>query len=133
MTIWTSSGLNAELTGLEWGVFSGLLVISYLVLLILGIAYNTLIAWMETKGYLEGYVSFSVAIGVFMTLAIVYFPQSILSIFVTICLPIWAWILITLVAFVFSGTPMIVGSVIRYLKSRTASIKAMKREAGSYD
>jgi hypothetical protein len=125
MNIWMSSGAEP---GLDWGLFGGLLAISYLVLVLMGIGYNALVGYLERKGHLEGYVSFSVVLGVLLTLVILYIPQLILSILVQVCLPAWAWMLITLAGFAASGTPMVVGSVARYLRERQAAIQAMKEE-----
>ena len=127
MTIWTVSGSGS---GLEWGLFGGVLAITYLTLILFGTAYNTLVTWFERKGYMEGYVSLSVVAGVMITLGLLLIPQMILSIWIPINLPAWGWGLITLGGFGASGTPMVIGSIIRYLKARSAGMAAMKREIG---
>ncbi len=84
-------------------------------LLLFGIGYNALVAWLERKGYTEGYLSLIVAFGVVMTLVGV----SILSIPAA---------LLTLGAFGATGTPMIIGSITRYLKARDEAKRAMLDE-----
>lgn len=129
MEIWVNSGLGSGLSsGIEWGLFGGVLTITYLILLIFGIAYNALVAWLERKQYMEGYISLSVVAGVLITLGVLLIPQMILSIYMPLQLPVWGWGLITLGGFCASGTPMIIGSIIRYLQTRAISINAMKNE-----
>lgn len=131
MTIWTVSGLGSGLgSGFEWGVFGGVLVITYLILIIFGIAYNALIAWLERRGYIEGYISLSVIAGVLVTLGLLLIPQMILSIFLPVNLPAWGWGLVTLGGFGASGTPMMIGSISRYLIIRASGINSIKHEAG---
>lgn len=101
---------------LDYGVITAVL----LGLLLFGIGYNALVAWMERKGYTEGYLSLIVALGVFVTLCGV----AILSIQAA---------LLTLLAFVATGTPMIIGSITRYLKARENMIKAIIAEAKQND
>ena len=95
---------------IEIGADFGVILAVFLTLVLFGIGYNALVAWLERKGYTEGYLSLIVAFGVFVTLcgvAILSIPAALL----------------TLGAFVASGTPMIVGSIVRYLRKR----EAMKR------
>lgn len=92
--------MNIEI-GADFGVISAVLMGLFL----FGIGYNSLVAWLERKGYTEGYLSLIVAFGVAVTLAGV----AILSIQAA---------LITLGAFIASGTPMIIGSIVRYLRKR---------------
>jgi len=70
-----------------------------------GIVYNALIAYLEQRGWLEGYVSLAVAAGVGTTLLLVAFIDAQAA-------------LLVLVAFAFTGLPMIVGSIVRYMKAR---------------
>lgn len=84
----------------------------FLALVLFGIAYNAIVAWLEQRGYTEGYLSLIVAFGVAATLGGV----AILSIQAA---------LLTLVAFVGSGTPMIIGSIVRYIKARDQAKKAI--------
>ncbi|GAP10587.1 hypothetical protein BECAL_01760 [Bellilinea caldifistulae] len=96
---------------LDYGVITAVL----LGLLLFGIGYNSLVAWLERRGYTEGFLSLIVAFGVAMTLAGV----AILSIHAA---------LLTLLAFVATGTPMIVGSIVRYLRRRDEAKRAMLDE-----
>lgn len=70
-----------------------------------GVVFNRAVVWLEVKGYMEGYTSLAVALGVLVTLA-------------GVALLDWKAALLALVAFVASGTPMIVGSIARYVKKR---------------
>lgn len=91
-------------------------VIAVICLLILfGIGYNHFEEWAERRGYTEGYLSLVVALGVLGTLI----ALAILS---------WQSALLALICFIASGTPMIIGSIIRYLKLREAAIERMKNE-----
>lgn len=94
-------------SGAVWAVFFGLLLF--------GIGYNALVAWLERKGYTEGYLSLIVALGVAMTLAGV----AALNIEAA---------LLALGAFAASGTPMIIGSIWRYLRRREEARRAMIEE-----
>ena len=86
-----------------------------LALTIFGIAYNSLVAYLERRGYAEGFLSLIVAAGVFVTLA----GLAVLS---------WQAALLALVSFTASGTPMIVGSIIRYLQKREEARRALLEE-----
>jgi len=96
---------------LDYGVITAVL----LGLLLFGIGYNSLVAWLERRGYAEGFLSLIVAFGVAMTLAGV----SILSIPAA---------LLTLLAFIATGTPMIIGSIVRYIHRREATKRAIVEE-----
>lgn len=89
-------------SGTIWGVFFAMLLF--------GVGYNTLVAWLERKRYVEGYLSLVVALGVAVTLAGV----AVIS---------WQAALLTLVMFIASGTPMIAGSILRYIQAREAEQK----------
>lgn len=89
----------------EIGSNSGAILAVFLSLALFGIGYNAFVAWMGRRGYTEGYLSLIVALGVFATLCGV----AVLSIQAA---------LLALMAFAASGTPMILGSIIRYLKKR---------------
>lgn len=84
-------------------------------LILFGIGYNAFVAWLEQRGYTEGYLSLIVSFGVAMTLVGV----AILSIQAA---------LLALVAFAATGTPMIIGSIARYLKARDEAKRAMLDE-----
>ena len=82
-----------------------LLAIVFLILFIFGIGYNATVAWIEAKRYNQGYVCLLVAIGVMATLiglAVLDLKAAILG----------------LGCFLASGTPMMVGSIVRYWKER---------------
>lgn len=98
-----------------FGLHSGAILAVFGGLVLFGIGYNAFVAWAERKGYTEGYLSLVVALGVAVTLAGV----AVLSIEAA---------LITLICFVASGTPMIVGSIWRYLRRRDEARNAMIEE-----
>ncbi len=93
----------------------GTIAAIFFALTLFGVGYNALIAWMEHKGYTEGFLSLIVAFGVAVTLGGV----GILSIQAA---------LLALGAFVATGTPMIVGSIARYIKAREEAKRAMLDE-----
>lgn len=84
---------------------SNMILAVFGMLFLFGILYNQLVAWLERKGYHEGYVAFLVAGGVLVTLAGV----SLIS---------WQASLLVLGAFCASGLPMILGSVYRHVRRR---------------
>lgn len=96
---------------LDYGVISAV----FLGLVLFGIGYNALVTWMERKGYTEGFLSLIVAFGVAMTLVGV----SILSIQAA---------LLSLGAFIATGTPMVIGSIVRYLRRREEMKQAIIEE-----
>jgi hypothetical protein len=92
----------------------GLALAVFLALIIFGIGYNVMVAWLERKHYSEGFESLIVTTGVFATLIGV----AILSI---------EGALLVLACFIASGLPMIIGSIIRYMTKRAAHIDAIKQ------
>lgn len=94
----------------------GIVLAVIFALVLFGIMYNALVAWLERKGYAEGFLSLIVAAGVLMTLIGI----SILSMDAA---------LLALMGFVATGTPMIVGSIIRYITAREAAKQALRNEA----
>jgi hypothetical protein len=84
-----------------------LIAACYFSLILFGIGYNLLVSQLEKKGYLEGFVSLVVALGVGITLTVL----AIIS---------WQFALIALGGFIASGSPMIAGSILRYVRSRKA-------------
>jgi hypothetical protein len=77
----------------------------FLMLFLFGIGYNWAVGEFERRKYLEGYVSLAVVAGVLVTLggvAVIDLRAALLS----------------LGAFAASGSPMIAGSVWRYIKAR---------------
>jgi hypothetical protein len=99
----------------EYGLIAGI----YVGLLLFGLGFNKLTAWVEQRGYMEGFTSLLVAVGVVVTLA----PFGIVS------LPL---ALIVAGGFVASGSPMIVGSIIRYAQERERARQEIARMR-SYD
>jgi hypothetical protein len=68
--------------------------------------YNVVISWLAREGYLDGFVSISVVVGVAYTVA-----------FISPWLGYEAVALLAL-AFIASGSPMLVGSIARYVHQR---------------
>jgi len=93
----------------------GIILAVFLALALFGIGYNALVSWMIRRGYTEGYLSLVVAFGVLVTLC----GAAILSIQAA---------LIALGAFAASGTPMIIGSIVRYIKAREYIKRAIIEE-----
>lgn len=85
-----------------------------------GILYNAFVAWLERKGYAEGFMSLIVATGVLVTLVGV----SIISIEAA---------LMALGGFVATGTPMIIGSIVRYLIARDRAKRLIIKDLLSDD
>ncbi len=79
-----------------------------IVLFITSIGYNAIVAWLEKKGYDEGYTAILVVIGVGWTLA----GAAILD---------WKHTLLITACFISSGTPMIIGSWWRHVQKRRKS------------
>lgn len=88
----------------EIGSISGL-VAAAIGLLLFGIAYNWLVAWLEGRGYDEGYTALLVVAGNGATLIIVALVD-------------WRAAVLALGAFACSGLPMIVGSWWRHVRAR---------------
>ncbi len=108
--------MNRVCFGFDWGT----LVALYMVLLLFGIGFNLLTAWAERKGYLKGYTSLFVVMGVIVTVGV----MAVISL---------AFALITLGAFVFSGLPMIVGDMWRHMREREQELSRLRREARDGD
>ena len=101
-------------SGHDWGIIWAV----YLSLLLIGIFYNLLVAWLEKNSYSEGYVSVLVVIGVGITLAGV----AVIDFDTTV---------IVAMAFIFSGFPMIVGSIWRYMERRKNEMQSIVNEVKS--
>lgn len=93
----------------------GVILAVFLGMLLFGIGYNAFVAWLERRGYTEGYMSLIVAFGVAMTLM----GTAILSIQAA---------LLTLCGFIATGSPMIVGSIVRYIQVRDRVKRDIKSE-----
>jgi len=92
---------------------SGWILAVICLLALFGIAYNWMVGHLGRR--LEGFTSLAVALGVLGTLALV----AIIS---------WKAALISLVGFLASGAPMVIGSVSRYINRREEARKAMISE-----
>lgn len=68
--------------------------------------YNALIAWLEREGYMEGFTSLSVVVGVAYT------------VLATTWLIGGRALLVLTLTFVASGLPMVAGSIARHLQDR---------------
>ncbi len=87
----------------------GLFVVSW--------GYNALLAWLERKGYHDGYVSLFVVGGVAYTL--------LTGVWLIGLEPT----LILLAAFAASGLPMVLGSIWRYVGQRTCEERRLREQA----
>lgn len=102
MTIGGESGVEPVVVGLVC-----------VALVLFGIAYNKLVAWLERRKYLEGFVSISVVAGVGVTLLGLFIIDAAAAV-------------VTLLLFISSGAPMIIGSIERYVKAREAHQKSIR-------
>lgn len=90
-----------------WTVLGGLFLF--------GLAYNAAVAWMESRGYDQGFTAILVIFGVATTLigvAVLDERAAMLSLY----------------AFVASGTPMVIGSWWRYVRRRQAALQTLRGE-----
>lgn len=81
-------------------------IIIFVALFLFGVGYNFFVAWLERRGYHEGYVAYLVVAGTLITILATY---SLIG---------RDAMLLVLACFVASGTPMIVGSCYRHVKER---------------
>jgi len=93
------------------------LTITYLGLFLFSWGYNTLVAWLERKGYHDGYVSLMVVGGVTYTVLTATWLIGIEA------------SLILGGAFVSSGAPMIIGSIARHITQRDREECQMRSHA----
>jgi predicted membrane channel-forming protein YqfA (hemolysin III family) len=100
---------------IEIGIDLGTFIALIMGLMSTGILYNAFVSWAARRGYKEGFTSIFVAGGVMMVLI----ALSILSIQMAV---------VTMLLFVAAGTPMIVGSIVRYVTRREASQRALVDE-----
>ena len=96
------------------GYDSALILSLSCTLLMFGIAYNFIVSWLEENGYLEGFVSLAVAIGVGVTAAVMAAID-------------WRAAVLMLWLFLCSGAAMVIGSIWRYVKKRKAGQDASDR------
>jgi membrane protein DedA with SNARE-associated domain len=86
-----------------------------LTLFVFGIVYNWVVGWLERKGYDRGYTALLVVLGVGVTVALSGFLIGMqATLLVTAC-------------FVASGLPMIVGSIVRYVDTRSGGERVVDR------
>lgn len=102
----------------ESGINPGTLAAVYFGLVLFGVGYNWLTERAERSGLIAGYTSIFVAGGVVATLIGVAF----------VSIP---FALVTLIAFAASGTPMIIGEMIRHWKRNKA--EQLRRDAREHD
>lgn len=94
--------------------FSRILAV-YIALMVFGALYNLVISRLKKRGYLEGFTWMAVAAGCAVTV-------------LAVALISWQCAVIVLGAFVFSGSPMIIGAISRYVTSRERSQHALINE-----
>ena len=82
-------------------------------LLLFGLAYNSFVAFLENRHHDQGYTAVLVAVGVFVTVAAT-----------ALLIPVND-VLIVLLAFAASGTPMFVGSIWRHVQRREAEAREL--------
>lgn len=104
--------MNENYIGTNWGLLTAI----YLGLMLFGVGFNALIAWTERKGYMQGYTSLFVALGVSVTIL----AMTLIDL---------RFALATLGAFVASGAPMIAGSIWRHMRTREQELQQLRREA----
>lgn len=97
------------------GVSTGLIVGVYAVLLLFGVGYNLLIAWLERRHYLHGHTALAVVGGVLITLA-------------GVALVSWQAALLALGAFCASGIPMVLGSIWRSMKESDELLADLRKD-----
>ena len=102
--------------GYDWGAIG----IVMGVLFVVCVAYDSLVGWMERRGYDEGYTAILVVVGVIITGiggAAIDLEAAILF----------------LLLFVASGTPMIFGSWRRHTCRRREALRELKAAGGNSD
>lgn len=105
-----------ESCGQITGATIALIAAIYLALLLFGVFYNWLTSQAERTGFIRGYTSLFVVGGVAVTVA----AMAVISL---------AFALITAGAFIFSGLPMIVGSMIRHKREELRQLEQAREEA----
>ncbi len=100
----------------ELSVNSGNFWTALVGLLLFGTLYNGLVAYLERKKYIEGFVSLMVVGGVVITLM----GAALIS---------WQASAIVFACFAASGLPMVAGSIWRYMRTRRLMQEADRTEA----
>lgn len=90
-----------------------LIFMTALALILFGILFDQMVT--QIGEHKEGYTAFLVMIGVVVTL----FAVALIS---------WIAALLAIGAFVFSGTPMILGDVLRHVRARKAAMERQLEE-----
>jgi predicted tellurium resistance membrane protein TerC len=88
----------------------------YFALLLFGVIYNAIIEHIERNKYIEGFTSLAVVLGVAVTVLACGFLVG------------WLTVGIVSLGFAFSGLPMVIGSVVRYVRARAVSQKMARDE-----
>lgn len=101
--------------GAQSGYDAAVIIAVYMGLLSFGIIFNLVVGYAETRTWLRGYVSLAVAAGVMVVL-------------VGIAIIDWKGGLLAFGAFVFAGTPMILGSIFRHVRERERELEQMRRD-----
>lgn len=96
--------------GIEWDRFGAQLGIA----LVCGIVYNLVVAHLEKKGYDKGLTSLLVVVGCAFTIGLAGLQIG------------WTAMWIVVAFFGATGTPMIVGSLARFVRERAAEIQAVR-------
>lgn len=108
------------MTGEQCGQITGsalpTLAAIYMTLLLFGIGYNYLTEKAESTGFIRGYTSLFVVAGVAVTVA----ATAVISL---------AFALVTAGAFAASGTPMIVGSMVRHKREELRQLQQAREAA----
>lgn len=86
-------------------------------LFIFGVAYNAFVSWLERQGYDRGYTAILVVVGTLVTVVGAGLRLGTRSV---------AWIL---TCFAASGTPMIAGSIWRYVAQRQRDLQRIEMSA----
>ena len=87
------------------------------ILALFGLGYNAFVAWIEKNGHDRGFTALLVVGGTVVTLI------------GSLALIGWESTLLVVLCFVASGTPMIIGSLIRYAKTCLEQEKALREAA----
>jgi hypothetical protein len=102
--------------GAQSGYDPAVVIAVYMGLLSFGIIFNLAVGYAETRTWMQGYVSLFVAAGVLVVLS----ALAVID---------WRASLLAFGAFVFAGTPMILGSIYRHVREREHELEQMRRDA----
>ena len=99
------------------GVTGGWLAAAYVGGLLFGIGWNAITDRAERSGFIRGYTALFVVGGVLITLALAALAAGLLP------------TLIIAGEFIFTGSPMIVGSMYRHRREEMALLRKLRQEA----